>query len=283
MEIIEKREKLELIKKVLNYYTDFVIKRKFKNIIDGIGDVEDLKKRVNESQEEITKKKNILNMIKKKGILTTSKVFLKKTKQKNIKAMLSFVKQYIKSNYEQIKVLNETNKRLYSDYLNNLNVQEQISKIYQENPKFHVFSVMKNYLIEKNNEFLNDFELDFSTIFMERKDNFYELYSLQIIAIKDNNLRNIDNFMKKLKDSFKFRIKKILFDTFYFNCENKDSFDMDNLRKIKDIVKLQFNEYNFTDGIKQTILKLKNLAEIYLFYANNQENLKYLLFYFYYS
>ena len=222
-------------------------------------------------------------MIKKKGILTTSKVFLKKTKQKNIKAMLSFVKQYIKNNYEQIKVLNETNKRLYSDYLNNLNVQEQISKIYQENPKFHVFSVMKNYLIEKNNEFLNDFELDFSTIFMERKDNFYELYSLQIIAIKDNNLRNIDNFMKKLKDSFKFRIKKILFDTFYFNCENKDSFDIDNLKKIKDIAKLQFNEYNFTDGIKQTILKLKNIAEIYLFYANNQEILKYLFFYLHYS
>ena len=33
MEIIEKRENLELIKKVLNYYTDFVIKRKFNDII----------------------------------------------------------------------------------------------------------------------------------------------------------------------------------------------------------------------------------------------------------
>ena len=56
MEIIEKRENLELIKKVLNYYTDFVIKRKFNDIIRGIGDVEGLKNSVFDSQDEITKK-----------------------------------------------------------------------------------------------------------------------------------------------------------------------------------------------------------------------------------
>ena len=167
--------------------------------------------------------------------------------------------------------------------MKNLNLQQEIEKIYQENLKCEVFKNMKEYLIEKNNEFLKTFELDFTTIFMERKENFYEIYSLQIIAVKDNQLKNIDNFMNKLKESFKSRIKKILFNTFYFNCENKDSFDIDNLKKIKDIAKLQFNEYNFTDGIKQTILKLKNIAEIYLFYANNQEILKYLFFYLHYS
>ncbi len=283
MEIIEKRENLELIKKVLNYYTDFVIKRKFNDIIKGIGNVEDLKNNVFDSQDEITKKRIILNFIKKKGLLITAKLMLKKRKQDNIKKMLYFIKEYIKKNYEKINEFNNTEELEYNDYMKNLNLQKEIEKIYQENLKCEVFQNMKEYLIEKNNEFLKTFELDFTTIFMERKENFYEIYSLQIIAGKDNQLKNIDNFMNKLKESFKFRIKKILFNTFYFNCENKDSFDMDNLRKIKDIVKLQFNEYNFTDGIKQTILKLKNLAEIYLFYANNQENLKYLFFYFYYS
>jgi hypothetical protein len=283
MEIIEKRENLELIKKVLNYYTDFVIKRKFNDIIKGIGNVEDLKNNVFDSQDEITKKRIILNFIKKKGLLITAKLMLKKRKQDNIKKMLYFIKEYIKKNYEKINEFNNTEELEYNDYMKNLNLQKEIEKIYQENLKCEVFQNMKEYLIEKNNEFLKTFELDFTTIFMERKENFYEIYSLQIIAVKDNQLKNIDNFMNKLKESFKSRIKKILFNTFYFNCENKDSFDIDNLKKIKDIAKLQFNEYNFTDGIKQTILKLKNIAEIYLFYANNQEILKYLIFYLYYS
>ena len=283
MEIIEKRENLELIKKVLNYYTDFVIKRKFNDIIKGIGNVEDLKNNVFDSQDEITKKRIILNFIKKKGMLVTAKVILKKRKQDNIKKMLYFIKEYIKKNYEKINEFNNTEELEYNDYMKNLNLQKEIEKIFQENLKCEVFQNMKEYLIEKNNEFLKTFELDFTTIFMERKENFYEIYSLQIIAVKDNQLKNIDNFMNKLKESFKSRIKKILFNTFYFNCENKDSFDIDNLKKIKDIAKLQFNEYNFTDGIKQTILKLKNIAEIYLFYANNQEILKYLFFYLHYS
>jgi hypothetical protein len=283
MEIIEKRENLELIKKVLNYYTDFVIKRKFNDIIKGIGNVEDLKNNVFDSQDEITKKRIILNFIKKKGLLITAKLMLKKRKQDNIKKMLYFIKEYIKKNYEKINEFNNTEELEYNDYMKNLNLQKEIEKIYQENLKCEVFQNMKEYLIEKNNEFLKTFELDFTTIFMERKENFYEIYSLQIIAVKDNQLKNIDNFMNKLKESFKSRIKKILFNTFYFNCENKDSFDIDNLKKIKDIAKLQFNEYNFTDGIKQTILKLKNIAEIYLFYANNQEILKYLFFYLHYS
>ena len=283
MEIIEKRENLELIKKVLNYYTDFVIKRKFNDIIKGIGNVEDLKNNVFDSQDEITKKRIILNFIKKKGLLITAKLMLKKRKQDNIKKMLYFIKEYIKKNYEKINEFNNTEELEYNDYMKNLNLQKEIEKIYQENLKCEVFQNMKEYLIEKNNEFLKTFELDFTTIFMERKENFYEIYSLQIIAVKDNQLKNIDNFMNKLKESFKSRIKKILFNTFYFNCENKDSFDIDNLKKIKDIAKLQFNEYNFTDGIKQIILKLKNIAEIYLFYANNQEILKYLFFYLHYS
>ena len=283
MEIIEKRENLELIKKVLNYYTDFVIKRKFNDIIRGIGDVEGLKNSVFDSQDEITKKRIVLNFIKKKGMLVTAKVILKKRKQDNLKKMLYFVKEYIKNNYEKINEFNNTEKLKYNDYMKNINLQQEIEKIYHDKLKCEIFHFMQKHLIEKNNEFLKTFELDFTTIFLERKENFYEIYSLQIIAVKDNQLKNIDNFMKKLKESFKFRIKKILFDTFYFNCENKDSFDIDNLRKIKDIAKLQFNEYNFTDGIKQTILKLKNIAEIYLFYANNQEILKYLIFYLYYS
>ena len=283
MEIIEKRENLELIKKVLNYYTDFVIKRKFNDIIKGIGDVENLKNHVFDSQDEITKKRIILNFIKKKGMLVTAKVILKKRKQDNIKKILYFIKEYIKKNYEKINEFNNTEKLQYNDYMKNISLQQEIEKIYQEKLKCGIFKFMKDYLIEKNNEFLKTFELDFTTIFLERKENFYEIYSLQIIAAKDNQLKNIDNFMNKLKESFKFRIKKILFNTFYFNCENKDSFDFDNLKKIKDIAKLQFNEYNFTDGIKQTILKLKNIAEIYLFYANNQEILKYLIFYLHYS
>ncbi len=283
MEIIEKRENLELIKKVLNYYTDFVIKRKFNDIIKGIGDVENLKNHVFDSQDEITKKRIILNFIKKKGMLVTAKVILKKRKQDNIKKILYFIQEYIKKNYEKINEFNNTEKLQYNDYMKNISLQQEIEKIYQEKLNCGIFKFMKDYLIEKNNEFLKTFELDFTTIFLERKENFYEIYSLQIIAAKDNQLKNIDNFMNKLKESFKFRIKKILFNTFYFNCENKDSFDFDNLKKIKDIAKLQFNEYNFTDGIKQTILKLKNIAEIYLFYANNQEILKYLIFYLHYS
>ncbi len=283
MEIIEKRENLELIKKVLNYYTDFVIKRKFNDIIKGIGNVEDLKNNVFDSQDEITKKRIILNFIKKKGMLVTAKVILKKRKQDNIKKILYFIQEYIKKNYEKINEFNNTEKLQYNDYMKNISLQQEIEKIYQEKLNCGIFKFMKDYLIEKNNEFLKTFELDFTTIFLERKENFYEIYSLQIIAAKDNQLKNIDNFMNKLKESFKFRIKKILFNTFYFNCENKDSFDFDNLKKIKDIAKLQFNEYNFTDGIKQTILKLKNIAEIYLFYANNQEILKYLIFYLHYS
>ena len=124
MEIIEKRENLELIKKVLNYYTDFVIKRKFNDIIKGIGNVEDLKNNVFDSQDEITKKRIILNFIKKKGLLITAKLMLKKRKQDNIKKMLYFIKEYIKKNYEKINEFNNTEELEYNDYMKNLNLQK---------------------------------------------------------------------------------------------------------------------------------------------------------------
>ena len=43
------------------------------------------------------------------------------------------------------------------------------------------------------------------------------------------------------------------------------------IKKIREITTIKFEENKFTECFKQTLIYLKNLSEIYLFYCSNKE------------
>ena len=81
----------------------------------------------------------------------------------------------------------------------------------------------------------------------------------------------IDAFAERMKLIFKKKVKETIIQSLYQYSLSKDKIPIENIKKIVNLYKLEFNEYDFTDGFKNCVLELKELCEIFLFYANVKE------------
>ena len=300
--ILEKREKLELNKKILNYYLQYYCRNNYELMNPSMNKIRELTKIIDFYYDKIHSKKKEIIIMKSCNIDNTMKLILKKKKFENLYKLYTILKFNILSCYKDIKKLKlKTMNFNYIKYYEENNrlikevelIEKNIIKEFNEDnnnknriKKFNVIEDIKKKLLRKKEKFNKIYNSEKNSIFDSKKSHITHLYYLfneeNNIQINDTNINNNTNnnqknnglFVTEMAKIFKLKLKKIILETvqYYRNKENQDinSIIIFNLNKPKlsDIKNISLEENNLIICFKNIFIKLKNHVDIFLYYYN---------------
>ena len=141
--LINEKEKYELNKKIIKYYTEYYCKNNIEKITPSFGEIKKLEKEVNLYYEKIHNGKEKINELKKFNIDNSMKLILKKNKYENLMKLYLFLKNELLKCYKAIKRLKLKN--MNYDYINYYNEMNKINN--------NIDSLKKGFekIIDKNN------------------------------------------------------------------------------------------------------------------------------------
>ena len=299
--IMEKREKLEINKKILNYYLQYYCKNNFDIMSPSISKIRELTKNVDLYYDKVHSNKKKSLILKKYIIDNTMEIIIKKKKFENLTKLYIILKKNILTCYKDIKKLKlktmnfnyikfyEENNRLLKEI--ELIEQRIIKEFNKDNNntnnnliKFNVIDDIKKKLLKKKEKFNKIYNIEKSTIFDSKKSYIFHLYYLYNIEhdIQNNNtnINNIQNdnksnsslFVTEMQKIYKLKSKTIILETVqYFKNKqnpNQNSIIIFNLEKPKlsNINNVIIEHNNLIPCFIKIFLKIKNLIDIYLYY-----------------
>ena len=303
--LINEKEKYELNKKILKYYSEYFCENNIEKISPSLEEIKKFQKDINIYYEKICKGKEKLNELKKFNIDNTMKLILKKKKYQNLMKLYLFLKNDILKCYKNIKNLKLKNMNFdYVNYnnemneiMNNINTLEnKADKIIDKNKIKNLLLIegIKNKLKKKKEKFNLKYIEEINKLFNSKKSNVLQLYylfyidnSIQINSNDNNNdinnIKIINNqsnlFISKMIKNFKLRSKKLILETLnYFRKKDKknaNSITILNLnsQKLSEINNIQIEDSNIIICFKTILSKLKTNVDNFFFYFNiiNQE------------
>ena len=190
---------------------------------------------------------------------------------RNIFKCLKFIKEVLVEKYKEVNQMELKNKTYMQYYKENISLQNKLIGFEEKFPNFRIFQILAKQLQEKNIKFNERFQHDIDRLFDDKKSNFFELFCLFSISEDKNDDEAIETFVERMKVAFKQKVKETIIQTLYNYSDSKEKYSFENIIKVKQLNKLEFNEYNFTNGFKLTILELKELCDIFLYYADVKE------------
>ena len=271
MNLIERRENLELMKKIIQYYINYIISKVEKHMNKILENINPLNENLIDAYFDVKVNKGKLGTLKRYFLRSSSQLIIKKIKMKNILNCLKFIREVLIDKYYKVKEMKIRNKSYMEYYKDNILLQNKLGVLEDQYPKFKIFEILAQKLKEKNIKFNKRFQHDIDRLFDEKKSNFYELFCLFSISGDISDDEAIDAFAERMKLIFKKKVKETIIQSLYQYSLSKDKIPIENIKKIVNLYKLEFNEYDFTDGFKNCVLELKELCEIFLFYANVKE------------
>ena len=271
MIIIEKRENLELIKKIIQYYINYIISKVEKYIYKILDNISPLNDNLVDAYFEVKVNKGKLGTLKRYFLRSSSEIIIKRIKMKNILKCIKFIKEVLVEKYKEVNQMELKNKTYMQYYKENIFLQNKLIGFEEKFPNFRIFQILAKQLQEKNIKFNERFQHDIDRLFDDKKSNFFELFCLFSISEDKNDDEAIETFVERMKVAFKQKVKETIIQTLYNYSDSKDKYSFENIIKVKQLNKLEFNEYNFTNGFKLTILELKELCDIFLYYADVKE------------
>ena len=298
--ILEKREKLELNKKVLNYYLQYYCIYNAEMMNPSMSKIRELTNIIDFYYDKIHSNKKEILVMKKCNIDNTIKLILKKKKFENLSILYSILKNKIFPCYKDIKNLKlkkmnfnyikyyEENFRLINDVeLIEKNIAKEFNQDNINNnqiKKFNVIEEIKNKLLRKKEKFIKIYHNEKSNLFNSKKSYISHLYYL---FTKEHNIQNQDSdkkdnnnvnqsslFVTEMEKIYKQKLKQIILETVQF-YRNKKSQDLNevvifNLKKprLSEINNIVIEENTLIVCFKNIFLKLKNHVDIFLYYNN---------------
>ena len=298
--ILEKREKLELNKKVLNYYLQYYCIYNAEMMNPSMSKIRELTNIIDFYYDKIHSNKKEILVMKKCNIDNTIKLILKKKKFENLSALYSILKNIIFPCYKDIKnlKLKKMNFNYIKYYEENIRLINEVAlidkniikKFNQDNAnnnqikKFNVIEEIKNKLLRKKEKFIKIYHYEKSNLFNSKKSYISHLYYL---FTKEHNIQNKDNdkidnnndnqsslFVTEMQKIYKQKLKQIILETvqIYRNKKNQDSNEVVifNLKKprLSEINNIVIEENTLIACFKNIFLKLKNHVDILLYYYN---------------
>ena len=285
--LINEKEKYELNKKILKYYSEYFCENNIEKISPSLEEIKKFQKDINIYYEKICKGKEKLNELKKFNIDNTMKLILKKKKYQNLMKLYIILKNNILKCYKDIKNLKLKNMNF--DYINYYNEKNRLINNIEllkkkknvnnisKNQKMKFIEGFKNKLMKKKEKFTNKYNSEISKLFDSKKSNIMQLYYLFNIenSINDNPKNDLSNlFVSKMVKNFKIRSKKLILETlnYYRKKEktNSNSITIMNLtnQKLSEINNIQIPDYNIIPCFKHIFSKLKTHIDNFFFYFN---------------
>ena len=252
-EIMDRKENLEIIKKIISQYIEYLVSHNFELILNELFKLESTEHSLNEAILMIKSVKNNLALFKNRYITCSMKIVLKKQKYNNLCKMKIFLEKTLgkwHKDFKEAQILNEEDEGGYTLFDKYNKIQNDIIKWKNEN----------NDINQKNNLLLPDLIIQNLKKKMEKIKIFFDNKLNTIFTEKKNNLENIYNLFCIIKvlstqdplEAFKLALKKSMRDSIFNITRDLLSQSMNNVYNI--------NMQNITTN-KFSIFKLYSLKE----------------------
>ena len=282
-EIMNRKENLELIKKIISQYIEYLVSHHFELILNELFKLESTEKSLNDGILMVKNVKNNLMLFKNRYINCSMKIVLKKQKYNNLTKMKNFLEKTLckwNNDLKEAQKLSEKDEGGYTLFDKYNKIQNDIIK-WKNN---------ENDINSKNNLILPDliiqnlkkkmekikifFDDKLSTIFIEKKNNLKNIYNLFCIIKVLSTQDPLDAFKTALKKSMRDSIFNITRDLLSQSMNNVYNINMQNITINKfSVFKLySLKEKDFFRIINTLLGKLICIPECYYYYINQEKN-----------
>ena len=282
-EIMERKENLEIIKKIISQYIEYLVSHNFELILNELFKLESTEHSLNEAILMIKAVKNNLALFKNRYITCSMKIVLKKQKYNNLCKMKNFLEKTLgkwHKDFKEAQISNGEDEGGYTLFDKYNKIQNDIIKWKNEN----------NDINQKNNLLLPDliiqnlkkkmekikifFDNKLNTIFTEKKNNLKNIYNLFCIIKVLSTQDPLEAFKLALKKSMRDSIFNITRDLLSQSMNNVYNINMQNITTNKfSIFKLySLKEKDFFKIINILLGKIICIPECYYHYLNQEKN-----------
>ena len=281
-EIMDKKEKLEIIKKILTQYLTYLVSNHFEQILNELVKLETTEKRLNDSIIMIRGLKDNLFQFKNRYIMCSMKIVLNKRKYDN----LCNIKNFLENTLGRWRVGFQESKKLKNDgggytlFNNYTKIQNEIVQWKNERNDF----LFKN---KKNNFLLPDLIIQRLKKKMEKIKIYFDDKLSIIFSEKQNDLQNIYNLFRTIKvlssqdpiEAFKIALKRSMRDSILSlskniisqNLNNVYNINVQNINKFSVFKLYSLKEKEYFNIITILLSKVIHIAEIYHIYMNQEK------------
>ena len=281
-EIMDKKEKLELTKKIISQYITYLVSNHFEQILNELVKLETTEKRLNDSIIMIKILKGNISSFKNKYINCSMKIVLNKLKYNNLCKMKNFMENTLnrwRIGFQEAKKLKNQGEgyTLFNKYTK---IQNEI--VQWKNEKDNIF--FKN---KKNNFLLTDLLIQKLKKKLESIKKYFDDKLSIIFTERQNDLQSIYNLFCIIKvlstqdpiEAFKLALKKSMRDSIFFTCRDIISQNVNNVYNINvqninkfSVFKLYSLKENYYFRIINILLsKVISIAECYYNYVNQEK------------
>ena len=293
--IIDRKETLDLYKRVLKYYLDYYCISNGEILYPPMIKIRYLTKMTDIYYDRIHSVKKEILRLKQYNLDNSINLLVKRKKMENIFKLYSLVKNQIlllyngykelqleKMNYDFLSYYQAINK--FKDEVEKIDkfVKNKLNKEnngFERNiKKLKIIEEIKLKLNDKKEKFNNKINEEIDNIFDSKKSYIFQLYYLfDIFNTKQNENSKNENhisFVYKMKNNFKKKSKIIILETLQniYNLQNEGK----NLKfiynknnpKLSSINKIVINEKFLINYFISIFVKLKSLLDIFLYYYN---------------
>ena len=169
MNLIERRENLELMKKIIQYYINYIISKVEKHMNKILENINPLNENLIDAYFDVKVHKGKLGTLKRYFLRSSSQIIIKKIKIKNIFKCLKFLKEVLVEKYNQVNQMELKNKAYMQYYKENISLQNKLICLDEKFPNFRIFQILANELQEKNMKFNDRFQHDIDRLFDDKK------------------------------------------------------------------------------------------------------------------
>ena len=281
-ELMDKKEKLELTKKIISQYLTYLVSQHFEQILNELFKLDTTEKKLNNSIIMIRGLKDNLLLFKNRYIMCSMKIVLNKQKYINLSKMKNFLVNTLgkwRLDFKEAKKIKNQGGG-YSLFNKYTKIQNDI--VQWRNERDNVF--FKN---KKNNFILPDLILQKLKKKMENIKVYFDDKLSTIFVEKQNDLQNIYNLFCIIKvlssqdpiEAFKIALKKSMRDTIFSiskeiitqNVNNVYNINIQNIFKFSVFKLYSLKEQEFFNIVNLLLNKLITIAECYHDYLNQEK------------
>ena len=280
-ELMDKKEKLEISKKIISQYITYLVSQHFEQILNELVKLDLTEKKLNDSIIMIKILKNNISSFKNKYINCSMKIVLNKIKYNNLYKMKNFLENTLnhwRLGFQEAKKIKNQGEG-YSLFNKYTKIQNEIVqwKYEKDNPffknknKFILPDLLIQKLKKKMESIKKHFDGKLNIIFTEKQNDLQNIYNLFCIIKVLSSQDPIEAFKLVLKKSMRDSIFFISRDTISQNINNVYNINIQNINKFSVFKLYSLKENGFFKLINILLSKIICIAECYYNYVNQEK------------
>ena len=272
-EIMDKKEKLELKKKIITQYLTYLVSKHFQQILEELTKLNKTEHILDLSLVQIKNLKVNLSEFKTKYISLSMKIVQRKQKYKNLCVLKNLLKDTMAGWYMQLQEAKKIKKRNeYADlFMKYSRIQENVTDWSKNHKNFLIAENIIKKLKKRMEKVKVHFDKILSSIFEEKKTDLQNIYNL-FCKIKVLSTQNP-------LEAFKFALRKSMRDSiFHFAKDvispntNIYSIDIEKIEKFSIFKLYILKEEDFFNVVPNVLTKIIAIGECYNYYITERDD-----------